>query len=157
MADSSENQFIADIARALVADLAPLEMPVFRANADAYFKNPGKAIQHSGEKDRPLGFGVTEAAGFLTPVALAVTGQVFTFLISEVKKSFQKESASLIQEKVKELFKKGSPPGKKPSITLTPAQLKEVHKVALAKAHALHLSDMRAHQLADALVSDLAI
>ncbi len=157
MSSQPEDQLVADVALGLVGEFAPQDRPIFRANCEAYFKDPGKALTQGGGQDQMLGFGVAEATSFLTPMALAVAGEVVTFLVAELKKSLAKEGSGVVEEGVRSLFKRFRPPEKKAPVTLTAEQLKEVHRIAIAKAHALKLSDARAQQLADALVSELAI
>ncbi|MFN8384646.1 MAG: hypothetical protein U0V02_22115 [Anaerolineales bacterium] len=157
MDKKSNYQFIADVALGVIKEIAPQETPIFKAASEAYFKDPSKATSQNERKDQVLGFGIAEASSFITPMALAVTSEVVTFLISEVKKSLEKESLGVIDNAVKSLFKRFRPHEKKPAITLTPEQLKEVHKIAHAKALALKLSSARAEQLADSLVCELAI
>jgi hypothetical protein len=153
MREEFDAHLVTEITRGMVAELAPQELPVFRAAGEAYLAGKDGTV---APRDQVLGFGVAEAGAFLTPVALAVIGEVVPFLIGQVKQAFEKESTNAIQEMVKNLFKKFRPPEKKAPVTLTAQQLKEVHRIALAKAHAMKLSDARAAQLADAIVSDLA-
>jgi hypothetical protein len=158
MTTDFENRIAADVARALIREEAPQEIPIFKANSEAYFKNPARVLaQQTPGKEDMLGFGVAEATTFLTPVVLAVMGEVVTFLIAEVKKAFEKEGSSRIEQTVRNLFRKLRGPEEKPAVTLTQDQLREVHKRAFAKALMLKLSDARARQLADAIVSDLVL
>jgi hypothetical protein len=70
--DATQNQLATDVARDLVGQLAPEEMPLFRATSEAYLKDPQKVLkEHTGE-DEMLGFGTGEVVSLLTPVALAV-------------------------------------------------------------------------------------
>lgn len=70
MADLNQNQLIADLARDLTAKVAPQELPLFRANSEAYFNDPEKAIKGQASKDDILGFGIGEVAAFVTPSSL---------------------------------------------------------------------------------------
>ena len=159
MNDSTQNQIAADVARDLVRELAPEEIPLFRANSEAYFKNPQEVLkEHTGE-DEMLGFGTGEVISLLTPVALAVSVEVVKFVAEEAKKSFKAEGSSTINDLVKSMFKKFRPAEEKkekpPETQLTLEQLKEVHKIAFAKGRQLKLSELRANRLADALVAEL--
>ncbi len=85
MTDSTHNQLVIDLGRDLISRIAPQEIPIFRANSEAYFKDPQKTLSARAGKDETLGFGIGEAAAFLTPVVLAVTTEVIKFLAEEVK------------------------------------------------------------------------
>lgn len=161
MAEPLDNQLIADLARDIISQTAPQEMPLFRANSEAYFKNPDKALAGKKGKDEMLGFGAGEAVVLLTPVALAVTTEAVKFVVEEVKKSVKDESSSLIGETVKKMFKKFRPEQKKEEKktppSLTPEQLERVREIALQKARQLKLSEARAKLLADAVAGSLAV
>ena len=159
MNDSTQNPLVADVARDLVSQIAPQEMPLFRANSEAYFKDPAKALKDQKSEEEMLGFGTGEAMSFFTPVALAVSVEVVKFVTEEVKKSLKTESSGVISDLVKSLFKKyrsGQEIEEKPTTApLTVEQLQEVHKAAFTKARQLKLSESRAKQLADVLIGDL--
>jgi len=159
MNDVSQNQLIATVARDLVFEMAPHEIPLFRANSEAYFKDPEKMLKSEAGKDEMLGFGTAEAMSLLTPVVLAVSVEVVKFVTEEVKKSVKTEGSSVINDVVKSVFKKyrpaAAPERQVTSTPLTVEQLQEVHKLALQKARQLKLHEAKAKQLADALVGDL--
>src|SRR5215467_2041622 len=73
MADAIQEQAIADVARHVVADVVPEELPLFRPLSQAYFKNPQKALKSKGGADQMLGFGATAAATMMTPLILQST------------------------------------------------------------------------------------
>src|SRR5712692_7032338 len=69
MADAAEQQAIADLARQIVADVAPREIALFKPLSQAYFKDPQKTLKGGGGADRMLGFGGMSSAGtLLTPM-----------------------------------------------------------------------------------------
>jgi hypothetical protein len=150
-------QLVGDLSRDLVTQVAPQELPLFRANSEVFFRNPDELAVNRKAKDDMLGFGDGGIIVLITPVVLMVTQQVVLFVIEQVKKSAQEQGSALIDESVKKMFKKFRPvDGKKPN-PLTAEQLAQVRKVALKKAQELKLSDERARLLADALVGSLAI
>lgn len=159
MTDKTENQLIAELARDLISKTAPQELPLFRANSEAFFTNPEKLLAGQKGKDEMLGFGVGEAVAMMTPAVLAVTGEVVKFLVEEFKKTAKDESTAFISEAVKKMFKKFRPEEKKENspAPLTPEQLNQVRELALKKARQLKLSDARCKLLADALVGSLAV
>ena len=159
MTDAPQNQLAADVARDLVSQMAPQEMPLFRANSQAYFKDPQKMLADQPGKDEMLGFGTGEVVAYLTPVVLSVAVEVIKFLTEEVRKSLQSESSSAINDAVKGMFSRFRPvaaQAEKPaSVTLTVEQLQQVRKLAFDKARQLRLSEARATQLADSLIGGL--
>ena len=161
MNDATQHQLAADVARDLVSQVAPEEMPLFRATSEAYFKDPQQVLKEHMGKDDMLGFGTGEVMSLVTPVAVAVSVEVIRFVTEEVTTSFKAESAVVIAALVKSLFKKYRPilerEAKPTSSPLTPEQLREVHAIALTKARQLKLSEAKAKTLADALVGDLVV
>lgn len=160
MSEIANQQLISEVARSLIADVAPQELPLFRANSDAYFKNSAKAQQSQAAKDEMLGFGPGGEIVLLTPVALAVLSDVIPFLIDEVKKAVQTESAAWISDTVKAMFKKfhlAEKAEKGKPLPLTPEQLAQVRHIVIKKAHQLKLSDERAALLADTVVGGLVV
>jgi len=145
-----QKQLIADVARDIVMQTAPEELPLFRATSAAYFKNPGKVLTGQASKDEMLGFGAGEAVVMLTPYVLVVVTEVVRFVIAQVQQTVAAESADLISDIVKKLFKKVRPEENN-LLPLTPAQLAQVRKVAYESACRLNLSDNQASLLADAI------
>lgn len=158
MTSADNNQLIADVARDIVAQTAPQELPLFRMTSAEYFKKPDKALKNQAGKDEILGFGTAEMVSLLTPIVLTVVTEVVTFLTLEVKEAIADKSASLITDQVKKLFKKFHPEGEKeksdPS-PLTREQIARVHKLSYERFLQLKLSDMQANRLADAIAASL--
>jgi hypothetical protein len=77
-----KNAFVAAYARAVVAELAPKELPLFRALSGAYFADPEAVYRRHGPGT--LAFGDTGAAVAVTPFVLAVISAVTTYLIHEL-------------------------------------------------------------------------
>ncbi len=160
MVDSAQQQVVADVARGVVAQVAPEELPLFRAQSAAYFQSPEKALKGQGGKDEMLGFGGGEVVTFLTPVVLSVTTAVINFLIPQIQDALKTQSAPLINNAVKGLFSKLTPAGSdppSPAISLSRAQLAQVRQIAVEKGRQLNLSDSQAALLADSLVGSLAV
>ncbi len=175
MIDPAQQQLIADLARDLLAETAPQELPLFRASSEAFFKDPQRVMSGTVGKDEPLGFGAGEGTSFLAPVILAVATRVVTFLAAEVGKSAQAEGSTFINDTVKALFKRfrpaaaaekqptgeaslaPKPAAPAPVPAVTPELLKRVREVAFQQAKQLRLSDSNAQLLADSLVGSLAL
>ncbi len=159
MTDIEDKELITELARDVVSQIAPQELPLLRANSEAYFKDPQKALQSQPAKDEMLGFGAGDAVVMLTPIVLATLNEVVIFVGAEVKKSAQGEGAAWIQQAIKALFNKFRQPEadhKKKAAALTAEQLAQVRKIAFNKARQLKLSEDRAKILAEAIVGNLA-
>ena len=158
MTNAQNTPLIADVARDIVAQTAPQELPLFRATSAAYFKKPDQALKNQTGKDEMLGFGTGELVSLLTPTVLIVVTEVVTFLTVEVKKAVATESASLISDQVKKLFKKFHPEAEKEQsdpAPLTREQIARVHKLAYERFLQLKLSETQANRLADAITASL--
>lgn len=82
-----EAELISRVARDLVGQLSPQELPLFRAASAAYFKDPAAVKKLAGTRDDTLGFGTSEAVNMIAPIALAVTAAVVSALTQEVSSS----------------------------------------------------------------------
>src|SRR5215208_3146185 len=159
MSDLVEYQLVAEVARDQVDQIAPQEAPIFPLLSEAYFQDPDKMLEAQG-KDEMLGFGLEIGAVLLTPVVMTVTREVVEFLAGVVMASVQAQSSSLINEFVKNMFKKfrheGEAKGEKLPPPLTREQIERVREIALEKARQLQLAPNQAGLLADSLVGSLA-
>jgi len=155
--NSLYNETVAEVSKDLITQLAPQEKALFQPISEAYFKNPEKTLAENRAKDEMLGFGAAEVVTLLTPVVLAVSGDVIRFLLAEAQKAVQSESSDLINQTVKGWFGKFRPAEDKNSPPpLTTDQLEHVRKIAMQKAKQLKLSEKNTKLLADAIVGSLA-
>jgi hypothetical protein len=85
-----------ELARDLVAALAPGEQPLFPAIARAFKEDrDGKGSLRSGGDDI-LGFGLAEAATLLTPIALVAAKEALGYMAAEIGKELGREAAGEI-------------------------------------------------------------
>lgn len=151
MVDVAQNQLIASIARDLVAQTAPQELPLFQATSEAYFKNPNKLLKGQSDKDEMLGFGVVEAvsAVMTSPIILSIVNEVIHLITGEAKEAGF----------FKRLFRKSRPleEEQKTPQTFTPDLMQQVHHKTFEMARQYQLSEAQAAQLADSLVARLAM
>jgi hypothetical protein len=154
------NQLIADVARDVIAQTEPGELPLFRAISTEYFKKPAEVNKKKKSKDELLGFGIGESVSLITPAMLVVMTQVVLFLTEVIRQSVLEESANLINERVRKMFKKFSQEGARDEFApapLTREQLAQVRTQAYEKFLELKLSSTRANYLADAVVASLIV
>src|SRR5687768_14874350 len=136
MTDLTYNELVSEIARDVVTQLAPQELPIFRAVSEAYFADPGNALKRLKSEDRALGFGLDSAAALLTPVVLAVLSEVFQSLVPIAKKAVEDGLGHGISEIMKRMFSRFD--GSTPSV-LTTEQIKLLHGKVLLAAKNLRL------------------
>jgi hypothetical protein len=159
MLEQQSQQLIADLAREIVAQTAPQEMPLFQATCTAYFKHPKRLQKSLQSKDEPLGFGVAETVSLFTPAVLVIVTEVFTFIRTELQTAVAQESAGVIKQFVRSMFQKFRHQEEiqksYPLPALTSEQLAQVRLRAYEKARQLKLSEAHANLLADAVVGSL--
>jgi len=157
MGNSSDTTLVADVARDVVSEIAPQEMPIFAAASRAYFADPDAALKHFRSKDYVLGFGLDAMAVLLTPVVLQVMSEVIEFLTRIAKKAVedgvQKEASQLVAA----MFAKFH--SSKPAIpsVLTREQIGLIHGNVLSAAKKLRLPVDKAQSLANAVTAQLVL
>lgn len=106
-----ENQeLVTEVTREILAARFPEELPLLRAQSQAYFEDPKKALdRRGGGREEMLAFGAGEAVALVTPIALAVIGDLMPYLLDQVRDSIKSESEPYIQRSVRRLFKKLEP------------------------------------------------
>ncbi len=150
---------VAVLAREVVAEVAPQELPLFTAISRVYARDPERAVKANDSKDEMLGFGVLAAAPLLTPIVIAVAEFVLRFVGSELLRAAKNEGSGVIDSALHSLAVKVTGPAKTSPPTparLTPQQRSEIRAVAVQRALALRLAAPKAEQLADSLVATLA-
>ena len=157
---------VEDLAKQVLADVAPEELAIFDETAEEYHQDPRGVLSAAG-RDEAVGFGLDIA--LLTPYVLAMTGAVLTYLVNTVATAAKKESEPLIADWVHRLFRRDhgeqepaqrgteDPPADTAAVRLSADEVEQVRKVALARAHDLELPDERARLLADAIVGGLNV
>jgi hypothetical protein len=160
MTEQVPDAAVADVARDLVARVAPQEMPLFRATSEAYFADPEKALAENKPKDEMLGFGVEAAALLLTPVIIDVVRRVAIALVNSAGDAVEKEGSEAVGGFVHKLFHRGKGKdggeAKADVPDLSHEQLQEVREIAYSRALELDVPEDRAGLLADAVVGSLA-
>ncbi|MFE1882087.1 hypothetical protein [Streptomyces diastatochromogenes] len=73
--DAPHRELITEIARDVIKELAPEEVPMFSAVSQAYFADPRRVMSGKGSRRSPLGFGSEAVELILTPVVLAATAR----------------------------------------------------------------------------------
>jgi hypothetical protein len=152
-----ERALVIDVSRDVVAELAPGEIAVFRPVAKAFYEDPRRLTSETG--DAMLGFGPGEAVTLLTPIVLAVMGEVVAFLRADLAKAIPRAMADSLEDSLRALFHKFHG-GEGPAAAVPPLtheQLSRVRAIAFDKARQGGLSERRAELLADATVGSLVL
>lgn len=150
MIHSTENELVSEIARDIVTQIAPQELPIFPAVSEAYFDDPTKALNTLKSEDRVLGFGLDPSAALLTPVVLAVLSAVFQFLVQIAEKAVEDGLGEEVGEIIKRMLSKGD--YSKRSV-LTEEQIGLIRQKVLTAAKGLRLSGDKPAALANAVAA----
>lgn len=148
-------EFILELSQSVVAEVAPEELPLFAELAQEYLDDPSPPDLAAPANNEPLGFGLEEILVAVTPAAMAMTSSALTYVLAEVIKATQAESAAVIKSKIKTLFnakeKSHDPP------PLTPEQLDRVRKLARKQARSFGMNADQAERMVDALIGRLVM
>jgi hypothetical protein len=156
MTEPVDNEVVDEVARGLVAQTAPQELPLFRATSEAYFADPDQVLAGKEDRDEMLGFGAEAVVTLVTPVALEVAKTVVGYLATQLVSVMEQHAGEAIATQVRKLFHRDTAGADAPP-PLTSDQLARVRDLALEKARQLNLADNQAHLLADAMVGSLSL
>jgi hypothetical protein len=150
---------VRDLARKLLRETAPEELPLLRPASERYFADPEKALRKRRQEQEVLGFGGEAVVALLTPIVLTVATDVLSHFATELAKDAGSRGAGPIRAALRRLFRlepadPGTAAAEVPPIT--PEQLLLVRRSAFDRAVALDLPESKANVLADALVGSLA-
>jgi hypothetical protein len=152
MGEIAQSQLVTDIARDLIAQTAPQELPLFQATSEAYFKNPDKMKDQAG-KEETLSFDVgTVSVILVSPIILIIVDEVVEVIIGKVADSgiIRKilKKLGLIKEKEKKVTL---------PLSLTHEQMQKIYAIAVETALQYKLPKSQAEQLAESLISRLTL
>jgi len=157
MQQITQQQATTNLARMVIEQLAPQELPLFRTTSEAFFQNPDAAMRSQAGKDELLGFGMAEAVTYLSPVTLIVAQQVVEFAMEPAKDSIQQGIGGLIAR----IFVKVGLV-RKPDVAgtiqpLTPSQLARARELAIETLHRYNFPKDKSDLVADTLIGKLAL
>jgi hypothetical protein len=157
MNDEGKAVLLTDIARDLLAEIAPQEVPIFPAVSRAYFADPAEALKSLRPKDRALGFGVDSLSILMTPIVLHVLSEIFDVLTEAAKKAVAAGLAKEVPEAIKAMFRRFRL--SEPSIPspLAKEQLVVIRETILLAARKFQLPDDKVEALANAVTTQLVI
>jgi hypothetical protein len=115
----------------------------------AWFESPERVRINTG-RDDVLSFGVAEAGGLITPILLAASTRVLTYLGEELCRGLAREAATLVCQQLRQLIlREGT------SIGLTSSQIDKARQVTLEVARRYRVSTTKAEQIAEAVAGRL--
>jgi hypothetical protein len=145
-------QLITDLSKQMVTQVAPEELDLFDELIEEYFDDPSPPDLSESDDDDALGFGLNEVVVAITPAAAAAASSAVGYILTEVLKSAQEESAAVLAKKVRKLFDPKDKTG-----ALTTEQLRQIRRLALSQAKVFGMEAGQARSMADALVGSLAL
>ena len=151
MTHDGNDALVTDVARDVLAEIAPDELPIFQAASKAYFANPKAALKQTQSKDSVLGLG-PDSVTLLTPAVLHIVSEVCLFLApvaTEVAKSALAEGAT---EVLKGIFRRY---GRKTPPVLSLEQIQMVQAKVEAEARKMRLPGNLAESLTNAVIAQL--
>jgi hypothetical protein len=149
-------ELVCELARGVVADASPAELPLFRATSAAYMRDPQSVLEARRGREESLGFGVEAAVLLVTPAALQAARSVLEFLAAQVVGAAESETSDQVRRRVHELFSRDVTPG--PAGTaLSREQLERVRRIAFDAGIQAQLPEREANMVADSMVGRLAL
>ena len=150
----------ASVARDLIAEVAPGELPRFPVTSETFFTRGGRLAR--GGREDMLGFGAHEAATFLTPVILMAVSRVMEFASEPAKDTLQSGLSDLMGRFVRWVSnklsgKRSEPEGKTEFQPLTPDQLLRARSIALQTLVQHGFPEDKTDIVADLIVAKLAV
>lgn len=156
-----ENQvgvaLVSDIARDVLTEVAPDEVPIFVPASKAYFSDPSGALKQSRSKDHVLGFGMDALPIVLTPVVLHILSEVYEFLWGIAKKAVAEGLSKEISQIVRSMFRKFHSSDTDGPVVLTSEQLALIHANILTTAKKLRVPTHKAESLANSITAQLVL
>lgn len=155
-----DQSLVRDLAKKLLRETAPEELPLLRPASERYFADPEKALRERRSQQEVLGFGGEAVVALLTPIVLSVATDVLTEFATEIAKIGGSRGVAAIRAALRRLFRlepsaDETAPAEIPPITRE--QLILVRQNAFDRAVMLDLPEAKASLLADAVVGSLAI
>jgi hypothetical protein len=146
---------VRDVARNVVVEMAPAELPLFPTVSDAWLADPEWALRQKRGGNAVLGFGA-ETLALLTPVAMYAVSEALKILAEAARKAVSDGLAREGTTLIGAMFKRyHDPDAAKVAAGLVEAQLVSVQARILSAGRELHLPDDRLNQLVSAVTTQL--
>jgi hypothetical protein len=154
MSRTLQDQAVEALARQVVSEVSPAELPLFSASAERYRADPSGALRSGGAGDRALGFGVETAVVLVTPFALDLVKRMLTRLAEKLGDN----AADSMAGRIARWFgaEPQTPAEPDEAAALSADQLRVVAEVTRTEAASLDMPSDQSDRLADAVIAALA-
>jgi hypothetical protein len=146
---------VRDVARVVVARVAPAELLTFGVVSEAYLAG-SRPRSGSGGGDGPLSFGAGDAVVLVTPVALMVANEVTRHLFDELVRDAVGRGRAAMTRAVRRLFRidgeRADAAEEDPPVKLTASQWVKVRQIVVDAARRGGLPEETAELVGDAVV-----
>lgn len=142
------------LARTVVSQVSPAELPLFSATAARYRNDPAGTVNAKRTGDAALGFGAEAAVVLVTPFVLDLVAR----MLRRIGDKLGDNAADGIASRISRWFSRKPDGAAKESEPepLTPEQLALIAETTRAEAAELALAPEESERLADAIVATLA-
>lgn len=147
-----------DVARDIVADIAPQELPIFPAVSRAYLADPAGALRRRRSVDPALGFGPDPLSALLTTAVLYVLSEVLKILVAAAEKAVTDGVAKEATAVLTGMFRRFHGPGQQAvAPVVVDVQLAAIRGRIVSAGRDLQLPDDKIEILVKAVAAQLAI
>jgi hypothetical protein len=154
---STTDDAITALARRILEEVAPEELPSFGPSARAYLADRDRFLKSQVAESQRLGFGVEMVVVLLTPAALEIARHVAEWLVAEFVAAGVEEAGEAVRGQFRRILNGGGKDSDQQRDALSKAQLVEIQRVATNAAVGLGIPPAQARILADATVGALAL
>jgi hypothetical protein len=143
--------FADELARAVIARIAPDELPQFALVAQAFHHATRRQRWRAARRNEPLGIGADGVVALLSVPTLYVASR----LADALAKSVATDTATWLTKLVKRIFRRRASPPRiwRPE----PGELVVIREVAAKRARKLGLTDEQVDIIADGIVAELML
>jgi hypothetical protein len=145
---------VRELARLVVSQVAPEELPMFAVVADACLTDPDRMVRGREDVRERLGFGVGEVAALITPFTVLAATEVVKYLTASALEVGRGAAGRIFRRKSKDARRKAAEEARR--LELRDDQVLELRRIVLEKARQLDLPEAKAELLADAFVGSIA-
>jgi hypothetical protein len=157
MFDTNTGLLMNEVARDILADIAPQELPIFPAVSKAYFADPAVALNKLRSRDTALGLGIESLAILLTPIVLHIVTEAFQILMEAAKKAVTDGLAKEIPDAMKMMLRRFRASGPSVPPPVGTLQMDAIRAKIRLTAKEMQLPDDKIEALLDAVAAQLAI
>jgi hypothetical protein len=152
------NLVLCEVARDIVADIAPHELPIFPAVSSAYLADPAGALRRRRSAESALGFGTEALSALATIPVLYILSELLKGLAEAATKAVADSLAKEATAVVKAAFKRFREPGQRPvAPALAEAQLAAIRGKIVSAGRDLQLPADQVEILVKAITAQLAV